>query len=275
MENSDDDLGDGEANPLNFEWERADWVQSGRAIQETIEFYLASGAKDRETARENALSAIDHRISSNKMWANSPQWYLSIENFLTEGAKSDDEIIKIFPDYDLSNENCGLIPQCFWNNLFTADLQFKKTSSGRPPNVYDKLEDVYARLDWSAGDFEFNITIRNIAVGPVERMVARGAAFGVCFERNGLPATQPVMGGKVVRNTPMKPTRPALPRLSEAALNDWWKRLGDDQRESSHGALLELCRANFPDKSISRQRVRELSPHRKRGPKPISGKVPA
>ena len=65
------------------------------------------------------------------------------------------------------------------------------------------------------------------------------------------------------------------PQLSADNLQKWWNGLAAGERAKPHEVLWELCRAKFPDKFISRERVRELDPGRKRGPKPLSGKMTA
>ena len=66
-----------------------------------------------------------------------------------------------------------------------------------------------------------------------------------------------------------------LPRLPDAKLIKWWNGLAAGERAQIHDVLRELCQAKFPSHSISRQRIRDLDPGRKRGPKPSSGKMTA
>ena len=70
---------------------------------------------------------------------------------------------------------------------------------------------------------------------------------------------------------PPPDSREKPPRLSDGLLMKWWGRLSDSDRQKPHVDLNEMCRAAFPANSISRQRVRDLDPGRKRGPKPLSG----
>ncbi len=56
------------------------------------------------------------------------------------------------------------------------------------------------------------------------------------------------------------------PPLSQAALDTWWSSLTPDQRGQSREALGELCAAHHPNHTISRSRIRALTPNRKRGP---------
>lgn len=63
------------------------------------------------------------------------------------------------------------------------------------------------------------------------------------------------------------PNPPAVP-LSDAHLKDWWKRLSPEGQARSQDDLLSMCRAAFPDRYISRQRIRDLTGPRKRGKPP-------
>jgi len=67
----------------------------------------------------------------------------------------------------------------------------------------------------------------------------------------------------------------SAPRLSDAALRVWWNGLSLEARNLPQIELVDLCKAAFPRNSVSRGRIRELDPGRKRGPKPFSGKLTA
>jgi len=62
-----------------------------------------------------------------------------------------------------------------------------------------------------------------------------------------------------------------LPPLSEAELQKWWASKSKVRDSLTKDELLTLARAKFPDKHISRERVRDLAGARKRGPKGIGG----
>lgn len=57
------------------------------------------------------------------------------------------------------------------------------------------------------------------------------------------------------------------PRLPDSALNAWFDNLGPDAERKSQPELWELCREHHPDHSITRQRIRDKTTGRKRGPK--------
>jgi hypothetical protein len=60
--------------------------------------------------------------------------------------------------------------------------------------------------------------------------------------------------------------------LPEPRLLKWWATLTKPEREQSQEQLLALCRAAFPSNFISRDRIRALTPDRKRGRKSIRDK---
>lgn len=62
-----------------------------------------------------------------------------------------------------------------------------------------------------------------------------------------------------------------LPPLSNAELQKWWAEKSKVRDSLTKEELLTLVRAKFPDKHISRERVRDLAGARKRGPKGFSG----
>jgi hypothetical protein len=68
--------------------------------------------------------------------------------------------------------------------------------------------------------------------------------------------------------------KPEPKRLSEGALKAWWKGLGPDQALPLV-ELLKRARAAHPDNFVSRARIRDLAPGRKRGRRPIGGKETA
>lgn len=57
--------------------------------------------------------------------------------------------------------------------------------------------------------------------------------------------------------------------LSQSDLRRWWDRLDGNGKAKPQNDLLAMCRAAFPGRSISRQRIRDLTGPRKRGKKPI------
>jgi hypothetical protein len=69
--------------------------------------------------------------------------------------------------------------------------------------------------------------------------------------------------------------RAKKPPLPIGTLNAWWDKRSETDRRLPQDDLLQMCKQEFPTHSISRQRVRDLDPDRKRGPKPFRGKMSA
>lgn len=61
----------------------------------------------------------------------------------------------------------------------------------------------------------------------------------------------------------------SLRPLPDADLKNWWNCLTPAEQALSQSGLEELCRTKFPSHRITRQRVRDLAPNRKRGPRQI------
>jgi hypothetical protein len=61
----------------------------------------------------------------------------------------------------------------------------------------------------------------------------------------------------------------SLTQLSEATLEQWWNHLTPEQKALPKEEHYKMCRASHPGHSVSRRRVRDLTPNRKPGPKPI------
>lgn len=68
------------------------------------------------------------------------------------------------------------------------------------------------------------------------------------------------------------PRKPAVVSVADAPLRGWWQRLGNRSEAMTQGELLAAARAAFPQKHVSRQRIRDLTGPRKTGPKPIRRK---
>jgi hypothetical protein len=68
-----------------------------------------------------------------------------------------------------------------------------------------------------------------------------------------------------------KPSRKVIEgntRLSEAELKKWFDGLGFNSANLTQDELVVLCQKTYPNHSVSRDRIRLLTPNRKRGPKP-------
>lgn len=80
------------------------------------------------------------------------------------------------------------------------------------------------------------------------------------------------LAGKMSRTA-----RTTLPPISDSDLKKWWAKqpYKDPGNLTSIDEIVSITRAAHPDKSISRDRIRALIPSRKRGPKPLRGKMTA
>lgn len=82
------------------------------------------------------------------------------------------------------------------------------------------------------------------------------------------------MNFKALRDCLTKGTSPThsmtadKPKLSPAALQQWWQSLSPQESAQSQVKLMDLCKKAHPDHSITRQRIRALTGPRKTGPKP-------
>jgi hypothetical protein len=127
----------------------------------------------------------------------------------------------------------------------------------------NRLE-TYSSTEWESGIFECFYEEKNpwIDGEPPYKHVAKFVSFSNddlerCIANLSIGAR-----GKLRDNN-----RP----LPEAKLKHWFDNLDTDIKEKmSQEALLELCRTTHSDYSISRDRIRKLTPNRDRGPKPIT-----
>ncbi|QNO27641.1 hypothetical protein EEB18_001190 [Sphingopyxis sp. OPL5] len=139
-----------------------------------------------------------------------------------------------------------LIPAWFWSS-----------SASHPDAV----------LNWKSGNF----------AGPGETDLdeyCQAQARGVAFERVALSdAIELALKSKPTK-APVAPVAMAevvegdKPPLSEAELQKWWTKRATIRDSLTQDELLALIRVAYPDKHISRERIRALTGERKRGPKP-------
>lgn len=73
----------------------------------------------------------------------------------------------------------------------------------------------------------------------------------------------------------LKLQEPKKTRLPDPQLNRWWARVAAQAATMTGAELLKAVRLQYPNNSISRNRVRVLMGPRKRGKKPFGGKIPA
>ena len=117
-------------------------------------------------------------------------------------------------------------------------------------------------LEWTRGYFSDEV----IHEGSVAKVTLTGihlqkSSLEIIIARKELYK----VSGKAARQTP----------LSQKDLNNWWESIAHVRDSLSQAKLLSKVSDNFPQHFISRDRLRALIGQRKRGPKPIRGKVSA
>ena len=73
-----------------------------------------------------------------------------------------------------------------------------------------------------------------------------------------------------VADSVSKDRGPAKPNLPEAKLSKWWGKLVKARDRLTQEQLLVLARAKFPGHTVTRERMRQLTQGRTRGPKPVT-----
>ncbi len=87
---------------------------------------------------------------------------------------------------------------------------------------------------------------------------------GVYFLRTSLDALLPSESQLEGRTAKYEAPKPTLP---DAELKRWWHKRSDVRDKLSQDDLWTLVKANFPDQSVARDRIRELAEGRTPGPK--------
>lgn len=260
--------GDGEPDeiePFDFDFENEEWVLAGDALRETIEFYLAAGDGDRSVAVKAALAAIRRRLENLEIVARARRWHYSV----SYDGVDDPDLAGFLGKSVTCQDHTDVIFHGFWWALEQAARKMSEPDDDSWPQEH------CATMDWVAGDFEFR-SWTSVRLGPMKSTTVEGEARGVCFNRSGLPGTNRIQGvspGALRRPIRRRDPHPNLPN---AALQSWWQALPDETKHLPiDHALVPLCRAAFPPHYISRDRIRELTGPRKRGPKPSRGKETA
>lgn len=130
----------------------------------------------------------------------------------------------------------------------------------------DFLKSQQSAQSWSLNKVKGN--------GVRDRLLEAIELQGLHFHRSGLAAMglsdpAPEAGPRSVLDRGDKPP------LSEADLQRWWSKHSRVRDGLTQDELLVLIRAVHPENYISRDRIRALAGERKRGPKPLRGKLPA
>jgi hypothetical protein len=123
--------------------------------------------------------------------------------------------------------------------------------------------DCFRSRDWDSGSFSVMVNetgLRRYIEGPPPY---QHTAHFVKFSAEDL--TRCIANLKVKRSQGLQDKKPAL---ATANLEKWFQDLGSDVERISQTQLLQLCRESHPDNSITRARIRAITPDRNRGPKP-------
>lgn len=110
--------------------------------------------------------------------------------------------------------------------------------------------------DWEQGIFTANF-LRSI--GPVLTSLN-----GVYFLRSSLDVLLPSLGALTSAHEAADSPKPNLP---ETQLLKWWQRRKSVRDRLSQNDLLALAKADFPEHTVARDRIRALADNRKPGPR--------
>lgn len=133
--------------------------------------------------------------------------------------------------------------------------------------------------EWSSGHRTTGFSLADECGGNFEVVCVEGdpggikswifQVVGLRFCRTDVETTFDLHSGRL--SSPKIATK----RLPEPLLAEWWSGLDEQTKGQPQDVLLELCQAHFPSHHIARDRIRELTPGRKRGRKPLRDKTTA
>lgn len=230
------------------------WLPIGKALYFVTEAYKVEFELSEANAWDKAQSSFWNRLQSGEMLA-----------------KSNDSNFSNFPTKNNPERRLGcwgsesIIPLMFWEYLRVGKVEY---------------------ADWIAGDFRYTYCDGDRHTDKVE-LGLFASASNVQVALHNLPVLQSWPNYDVTRlnrapKIELVPTAcpenlaaGKAPRLSDAALEVWWKNLDPENRKLPQAKLWELAKACFPRNLVSRDRIRALDPGRKPGPKRLGGKMSA
>lgn len=220
------------------------WVPLRKAVAVVADAYHAEIKGDYCDARLQAIAALQRRLSTRFIRSRAVLYSLVEDNEETAQATFPTEMHSIF-----------------WILFRSAD------------DVQVMLE------DWVSGDFSYHIPATESRLGlsgfatGVEVTTEYWPIVGsVPHSLAGTQGKEPDCAGPFTEYLKRNDGKRPLP---QAMLNQWWNDLSGELRELGQEDLLDLCRSAFSRYDITRERIRELTGPRKRGPKPLSGKTTA
>jgi hypothetical protein len=113
-----------------------------------------------------------------------------------------------------------------------------------------------SRQDWVSGVFS--------GIGRAPTGYGSITLNGVHFLRSSLDVLKPTLPSADKDLEPQQAKKPALP---DAALGRWWQKLATVREALSQNQLWALAKADHPEHSVSRDRIRELAEGRTPGPR--------
>jgi len=170
----------------------------------------------------------------------------------------------------------------FWgvNNFESA----RSTQSESELRQLDQIDFVEFRLFVAGTDIlasganEGNEFSDSFAASSATRKIDRICVDRVSFEKLKAETSGSAVSTNGSQSTPQVVARSngkGLPRLPDRKLTDWWCALNAADRDLSRDVLHKRCVTAHPNHSIARQRVRDILPKRKPGPRPITPETTA
>lgn len=262
-----------EANDLSCDWEKGDFekvVLGCRFCASGVSFSLEDILKLVPFERRAAIN-LSHSVASNSEWistqiartmcmASGQLSEREAENFLLDSCKQalvSARAVLLEVTYNTNARGQRFLERewnivtSFWNTLALSS-EFVS--------------------DWTIGSFS--------GCSPYQGNGERLSLSGVHLLKSDVESIiqSRLCAANIAPSDPTRGAKPPLirnPPLSDTALNKWWESLADVRDSLSETALQSKIREKYPNKFVSRDRLRKLIGSRKRGPKPFRGKSSA
>ena len=123
--------------------------------------------------------------------------------------------------------------------------------------------DCISSTDWDSGIFSMMVNETGLTRYVEDPPPYQHTAHFVEFSAEDL--TRCIANLKIKQRQGLQDKKPPL---AQAKLENWFQDLGSDVERMSQTKILQLCREAHPTNSITRARIRAITPDRDRGPKP-------